>query len=306
MKKSLLLLATLLSATMLASCDNESGEGGGNGSTIEPTDVVVAEDWSAEEKEAMNDVLGFELPYFHIEGAKFENYKNSMILVTMDSGATKDTLLAIEKAFKADGDFTVEYEVGGIAEQPNFGSYTYNYEIEVGENKYAGYVQYGIYTNEDDYGVATEGALEFAAFLNLIIEDQSAVYDTYDELSAATVAYFAKGGLSVELPATLSVTADTYELYDIRYVYNEYYGFDAGPYVSLYLNGALETDVEKVIKDFTDIGYALTSYTYGGDSYESYVKGDICVDVSFEEADTENDLPQAVTVIISEFVQDAE
>lgn len=89
-------------------------------------------------------------------------------------------------------------------------------------------------------------------------------------------------------------------------MYNEYYGFDAGPYVSLYLNGALETDVEKVIKDFTDIGYALTSYTYGGDSYESYVKGDICVDVSFEEADTENDLPQAVTVIISEFVQDAE
>lgn len=290
---------------MLASCDNE--DGGSNGKTNDSTDVVVADDWKAEEKQAMNDILGFELPYFNIEGATFgKDEENLMVFVTMDSGATKDTLLTIEKAFKADPDFMVEYEVGGIEEQPNLGAYSYNGIIEIGDFEYTGHVQYAIYTNDDDFGVATEGALEFAAYLQKNIVDNSAIYNTYGELVTATKTYFANEGLTIELPTALSITADSYEFYDLRYAYFDAYSMDVGPYMIMYLNGALETDVEKVTKDFTDLGYVLTQYTFGGYSYESYVKGDIAVDISFEEADTENDFPQAVTVTISEFVQDAE
>ena len=287
---------------MLASCDNEEG-----GTSDKSTDVVVTDDWKVEEKQAMNDILGFELPYFNIEGATFgKDEENLMIFVTMDSGATKDTLLTIEKAFKADPDFTVEYEVGGIEEQPNYGEYSYNGIIEIKGFEYIGHVQYGIYTTDDDFGVAEEGALEFAAYLQKNIVDNSAVYNTYGELLTATKTYFTNEGLNAELPETLSITAESYEFYDLRYAYFDEYRRDIGPYMVMYLNGALETDVEKVTKDFTDLGYVLTQYTFGGYSYESYVKGDVAVDITFEEANTENDLPQAVTVTISEFVQDAE
>ena len=197
---------------MLASCDNE--DGGSNGKTNDSTDVVVADDWKAEEKQAMNDILGFELPYFNIEGATFgKDEENLMVFVTMDSGATKDTLLTIEKAFKADPDFTVEYEVGGIEEQPNLGGYSYNGIIEIGDFEYTGHVQYAIYTNDDDFGVATEGALEFAAYLQKNIVDNSAVYNTYGELLTATKTYFTNEGLNAELPETLSITAESYEFY---------------------------------------------------------------------------------------------
>lgn len=287
MKKRLLLVATLLSVTALASCDDP------NTSNTSSQELNA---WTSEQVDEMVKCVGFELPFFALpEGAEqFSSDEEKVFGFSVEGTVEVDYLKEVETAFKADPSFTIDTALGSEDGYPSYALYVLNDAVTIDENDYVGYIQMGLYTNEDDFGQVTSGSLEIAAFLELQIEDKSAAYDTYAEAAQGVVAYFADYNIAVVTPTSLTTSATSFELIDMRAMYYNGYGLDLGPYVSLYLNEAKEAEVDAVVKAFTDIGYVESQYTYDGETYTEYVKDSISVEVDYYAAD--EDFSEAVVI----------
>lgn len=279
MKKRLLLVATLLSVTSLASCDDPSTS----------SSEEELKGWTSQQVDEMVKCVGFELPFFELpEGAEqFSSDEEMVFGFSVESTVEVKYLGEVEKAIKADPSFTIDTALGSEDGYPSYALYTFNDVVTIGESDYVGYIQMGLYTTENDFGEVSSGSLEIAAFLELQLEDKSAAYDTYAEAAQGVVSYFADHDISVVTPVSLTTSATSFELIDMRALYFNAYGFDLGPYVSLYLNEAKETEVDAVVKAFTDIGYVESQYTYDGETYTEYVKDSISVEVAYYAADEE-------------------
>lgn len=287
MKKRLLLVATLLSVTSLASCDDP------NTSSSSGEELNA---WTSQQVDEMVKCVGFELPFFEVpEGAEqFSSDEEMLFGFSVEGTVEVDYLKEVEKAFKADSSFTIDTALGSEDGYPSYALYSFNDAITDGESDYVGYVQMGLYTTEDDFGQVTSGSLEIAAFLELQLEDKSASYDTYAEAAQGVVSYFADYDINVATPSSLTTSATSFDLIDMRAMYYNAYGLDLGPYVSLYLNEAKETEVDAVVKAFTDLGYVESQYTYDGETYTEYVKDSMSVDVTYYAADEE--YPESVVI----------
>lgn len=292
MKKGLLLLTTLLSVTMLASC-------GDSDSSTNPTTTTdpALDDWTAEQKAAIQEVLGqVEIPFFSLENSEFVSSVDDGYIAVVKESATVSDLQVIENAIKADADWTIETGVGAEEGYPGYGLSSYNYAlVDDAGNRYQALAQYGLYTSDDDFGKVSEGSMEFAVYLEQILDDNSVEGASYAEVAKAAKDYFAKFNMTLELPESVATSATAFEMLDMRYVYFTYYGLDIGPMVTIDLYGALESEVADVVKTFTDLGYVESEDDYG----TFYAKGEFSVSVDYYEADADNEMPEEIMISIA-------
>lgn len=290
-KLPLLILGASLALGGLTACDNNSSS------------LPVREDWTEAEvssiKSALRDVT---IPFFQLSGEyDFEaSTSRGMVLITMENASNND-LKNIQKAFTADADWEISTYLASSNEQPYLGVAVYaGGNVTISGTNYVVLSQYGLYTNDDDFGVVKEGTLQFAALLTPVLEDYSNQYETYALLKDAVVSYFdhyeAKG---LTLPNEITTSADSFEMTDFRYVYYYYYQRDLGaPYAVMSFYNALETELSNVEEAFVNAGYEKKTQeaTSSSDAYEYFFKDGFRVSLSFNEA--KNGVPQAIDVAI--------
>ena len=296
MKKQILLLASLLSVTMLASCGED------NNTT---TSETIVEDWSDELKTKMNDNLSTVIPYFSVpNGESYWYEKGNTFFVTTESGTTINDLKTIEKAFKADPDWSEENAVESLSDQPAFGSYTYNFTVQLSETDTTTYTlvaQYGLYTSDDDYGTVETGALEFAAYLRENIEDLSDEYTSWSTMRSDVISLFASAGYEgLLLPETITSSATDFYTIDERHYYYEQYGQDVvgAPWLVLYLDYGKESEVDGIKTALVDLGYEAVNYTTAsGVSGVEYDKDMFVIDVEYMAE--EDGYPETIYISIA-------
>lgn len=294
MKKTLsILLSGIVMMAGLTSCDNSNST------------LPVRDDWTESEansiKEALRDVA---LPFFKLSNEyTFESStRKGMVVIEMEDANVSD-LKNIEKAFRADADWEIANEIGSKAEQPYFGNAVYAVDtVKISGVEYAVVSQYGIYTNEDDYGAVDKGTLQFAAYLSAQLTDKSEQYETYELAKAGVIKYFADYGYEgLAMPESIETSASSYEMTDLRFVYYYYYSQDiAIPYAVLDFYDAKESELSAVTSAFEGAGYAKKTQekTDKTEAYDYYWKDGIKVVVSFELADASYGVPDRIEINI--------
>lgn len=289
MKKTIsILLSGLIMMTSLASCDNSSSS------------IATREDWSESEVESIKTALrDVTLPFFKLsnEYTLQASTRSGTVIITMENATVTD-LKNIEKAFKADADWEIADEIGSSAEQPYLGTSVYATEtINISGVEYAVVSQYGLYTNEDDFGAVDKGNLQFAAYLSAQLEDKSEQFETYELAKAGVIKYFANyGHEGLVMPENIETSASSYEMTDLRFVYYYIYKSDiAVPYAVLDLYDAKESELDAVKSAFEGVGYVKKTQekTEKTEAYDYYWNNGIKVVISFELA-TSNGIPDRI------------
>ncbi len=275
MKKSFILLATVLSASILAGCGNNN-----------------AKDWTDEEKAMMTEHLGGNIiPYYYVEGQVVtdEYYEDYGCISVEAMKATNSDLVAYENILIAK-EFTCETKVGSETDMPYYGSY-----YKECADGYIFNIQFYVGSGTKESGKYSVDAYYAKPLTNYSAEGLT----SWADCATSAKTYFTTYGEEAPvLPDTLTTSATSFDMIDYRYAYYTYYGSDLGtPMALLYLNSATNAELSGVQDAFKAVGYVeKTSTDEEGTTSTYYYNDKNIVVIEYDEAS--GTYPEDISILI--------